>query len=118
MDTTSGEEYRGEFRRHFRSGDFEVIRSIGEMMRSEFGDSIDAHPGGTGSEAGAINRAFRMAAWVILGDDSPGDATSARLTWTLRRMALDRLDGLGVSGPQAESMLAMEPCLATAGSPT
>ena len=35
-------------------------------MRAEFGDSIDAHPGGVGTEAGEVNRAFRMAAYAIL----------------------------------------------------
>jgi len=43
-----------------------LIQGIAEALREEFGDSIDAHPGGTGNEAGVVNRAFRAAAMRIL----------------------------------------------------
>ena len=42
--------------------------ALAEMLRAEFGIGIDAHSGGVGAEAGAVNRAFRTVAAVVLGD--------------------------------------------------
>lgn len=92
--------------------EFRMILEIAGAMRSEFGVAIDAHPGGVGSEAGVVNRAFLTAVGVILGDvASPGDDPAAVLTWALRRTALLRLDELGVSEQQAEALLVMVPAL-------
>ena len=91
MDSMHEGDDREGFRRHVRSADFETIRVIAETMRAEFGDSIDAHPGGVGSEAGVVNRAFRMATYAILkGAGSPGAEPAVR-TWALRQVALGRL---------------------------
>ena len=109
-----GDDREG-FRRHIRSAYFQTIRLIAETMRSEFGDAIDAHPGGVGTEAGAINRAFRMTASVILKEaDSPEVDRAAVRTWVLRQVALGRLCAHGVSGPPAEVLLDLEPDLGDA----
>ena len=42
------------------------VLAIAEALRDEFGVSIDAHPGGDGIEAGAVNRAFRVMVRVIV----------------------------------------------------
>lgn len=92
-----------------------TIRMIAETMRSEFGYAIDAHPGGVGTEAGAINRAFRMAAWVILKEaGSPEDDLAGVRVRVLRQVALGRLHELGLIGPRAEAMLDLEPGLGDA----
>jgi hypothetical protein len=89
-----------------------MVQEIAGAMRAEFGVSIDAHPGGVGVEAGAVNRAFRAAVEVILGGTiSPSDDPDSGVTWILRRTALRRLEELCVSGPQAEALLVMEPSL-------
>jgi len=91
-----------------------TIQMIAETMRSEFGDSIDAHPGGVGVEAGTINRALRMAAWVILKEAGSTDGDPGVRTWVLRQVALGRLHELGVVGPRAEGLLDLEPGLGDA----
>jgi hypothetical protein len=92
--------------------EFSMVQEIAGAMRAEFGVAIDAHPGGVGVEAGAVNRAFRAAVEVILGGTiSPIDDPDSVVTWILRRTALRRLEELGVSGPQAEALLVMEPTL-------
>ena len=114
MDSMHEGDDREGFRRQVRSADYESIRLIAEAMRAEFGDSIDAHPGGVGSEAGAINRAFRMANYAILkGAGSQKDEPEV-WTWALRQVALGRLCDLGLSGPPAEGLLDLEPGLGDA----
>ena len=114
MASTNEGDDQERFRRHVRSSDFETIRMIAEAMREEFGDSIDAHPGGVGSEAGVVNRAFRTAAYVILKRaGSLGDEPAVR-TWAVRQVALGRLCDLGLVGPRAERLLGLEPGLGDA----
>lgn len=115
MGSTNERDDRGKFRRHVRSADFEVIRMIAETMRSEFGGSIDAHPGGVGHEAGAINRAFRMTAYAILkGAGSLEDDLAGVRMRLLRQVALGRLQELGVESTQAVRLLDQEPKLGEA----
>ncbi len=84
-------------------------------MRLEFGEAIDAHPGGVGTEAGVVNRAFRLATYAILkGAGSLEDEPAAVLGWVLRHVALGRLHELGVVGPRAEGLLDLEPGLGDA----
>jgi hypothetical protein len=91
---------------------YSIVLAIAKALREEFGVQIDAHPGGVGSEAGTVNRAFRTAAGVILGSVvSTEDDLAAVLTWMLRRTAMRRLVELGVVGPRAEALLVMEPSL-------
>ncbi|MDB5350086.1 MAG: hypothetical protein JWN86_1333 [Planctomycetota bacterium] len=112
MDSMQGAADRETFRRHVRSADFQTIQVIAEAMRSEFGEEIDAHPGGPGVRAGAMNRALRIAAWVILKEagsleDDEADVQMA----VLRQVALGRLHELGLFGPPAEVLVASEPNL-------
>ncbi len=114
MDSTNEGDDREWFRRHVRSGDFEVIQVIAETMRLEFGDSIDAHPGGIRVEAGVVNRAFRMAAWVILKEAESLEDEPGVQIWVLRQVALGRLWEHGVLGETAERLLDLEPGLSDA----
>ena len=85
---------------------------IAEALREEFGVSIDAHPGGEGTEAGSVNRAFRAAAKVIVADvTTEGDDPATVLTHVLRQAALLRLSALGVRIEQAEVLVSSEPKL-------
>jgi hypothetical protein len=65
--------------------EFRFIPKLAEALRDEFGVAIDAHPGGVGSEAGAINRTYRASARVVLGElVRPDDDPAAVLTRVLR----------------------------------
>ena len=90
-------------------GEFEAlgcVQRLAEALRDEFGVGIDAHPGGGGNGAGAVNRAFVAAARVILAhcEWSEGD-----LTDVIRRVALLRLSALGISTDQAVRLGSSEP---------
>jgi hypothetical protein len=101
----------GQFQDGAWDHEFRIVLALAKALREEFGVGIDAHPGGIGSEAGVVNRAFRAVARVILGAaTSPGDP-AAVLTWALWQTALRRLHELGVSGRQAEALLGMEASL-------
>jgi hypothetical protein len=115
MDSTNeGDEPQG-FQRHHWLSALSTIQMIAETMRAEFGVSIDAHPGGVGVEAGTMNRALRISAWVILVDaGNEGDDSFAVQGWVLRQVALGRLYDLGLIGPRAESLLDQEPKLGDA----
>ena len=92
-----------------------LILGIAEALRAEFGDSIDAHPGGLGSEAGVVNRAFRAAATRILKTIVPiGEDLDDVVTFVLRRSALLRLSEVGVDGGRAAALLDSEPGLGDA----
>jgi hypothetical protein len=98
-----------------RTAEVALILGIAEALREEFGESIDAHPGGVGSEAGTVNRALRavtrrvLKAIVPLEEDLP-----AVVTCVLREAALHRLSALGVQDRRAEMLLDMEPALGDA----
>ena len=70
----------GECRTEFRT-----IQSLAQTLRQEFGVSINAHPGGVGTEAGAINRAFRAAVRVVLEGHTPPCDLSNSQTRALRQ---------------------------------
>ena len=92
-----------------------LILGIAEALRAEFGVTIDAHPGGKGSEAGVVNRAFRVTARRILGTVVPiGEELDDVVTCVLRRSALLRLGEVGVDGVQAAGLLVSEPGLGDA----
>jgi hypothetical protein len=88
---------------------------IAGALRDEFGQAIDAHPGGVGVEAGSVNRAFRTAVRVIVGDGTADGADLATsLTNLLRQTALRWLAELGVRPEQAEVLVSSEPKLGDA----
>gem|GEM_PF-4331671 len=89
-----------------------AVVAVAEALRREFVVSIDAHPGGEGNEAGIVNRAFRAAVRVILGNVvSPGDDPDAVLTWVLRQAAVRRLTKLGVEVERGTRLIDPEPKL-------
>jgi hypothetical protein len=93
----------------------EKLRSvllIAEALREEFGISVDAHPGGDGIEAGSVNRAFRAAARVIVGEVTREEDDPAIIrTHLLREVALRWLAELGVGPEHAEVLVCSEPNL-------
>jgi hypothetical protein len=92
-----------------------LVLLIAGALRDEFGEGIDAHPGGVGNEAGDVNRAFRTVVRVIVGDVTPGGADPAiTLTQLLREVALRHLAELGVRPEQAEVLVSSEPKLGDA----
>ncbi len=106
-----GDELR-EVEGYEATPEFQMVLAVAEALRAEFGVTIDAHPGGEGSEAGVVNRSFQATARVILaGAVSPMDDLAAVQSWALRRAALLRLAEFGMDGGRAEGLLAMEPGL-------
>jgi hypothetical protein len=94
-----------------RSVEIQTILEIAEALRKEFGVGIDAHPGGKGNEAGAINRAFRAAIGVLLGEVIPPDELSRAMARMLKEAAQRRLAETDVAGGSAERVLDSEPGL-------
>ena len=98
-----------------RTAEVALILGITESLREEFGEDIDAHPGGIGSEAGTVNRALRAVATRILKPIvTPKEDLPGVVTWVLRVAALHRVSELGVQGLEAEMLLDMEPTLGNA----
>jgi hypothetical protein len=89
-----------------------LVLLIARALREEFGEGIDAHPGGVGNEAGDVNRAFRTAVRVIIGEaTSDGADPAIFLTHLLREAAVRRLVELGVQTENAEDLVSVEPTL-------
>src|SRR4051812_12178890 len=102
MDTMEERDDREGDKGQVRSVSYNTILALAKALRSEFGNAIDAHPGGIGTEAGAINRAFRLVACVILKEaGSLEDDQAGVMGWVLRQVALGRLEELGVVGSRA-----------------
>lgn len=91
--------------------EFRLILGIAGALREEFGVGIDAHPGGEDTEAGPVNRAFRGAVRVLLGEYIPPDKMSGAMARMLRGAALRRLAELDVARDAAERVLVSEPNL-------
>lgn len=92
--------------------EFRLILGIAGALREEFGVGIDSHPGGKGTEAGVVNRAYRAAARrIVLTIVTPLNDVPLVLTWTLRQAALRRLTEHGVDESQAEALFDQEPSL-------
>ena len=97
------EAYRG-------TAEFRLILAIAETWREEFGAGIDAQPGGIGTEAGQINRAFQETAWCILRGIAPCEADlPALVTWVLMQAARQRLETAGIPISVVENLVGSEP---------
>lgn len=89
-----------------------LVLLIAGALREEFGEGIDAHPGGVGNEAGHVNRAFRTAVRVFVGDVIPdGAAPAVIMSHLLREAAVRRLVEVGVQTETAEDLVSVEPTL-------
>ena len=98
--------------RYEQTVEVRLILEIAQSVRDEFGVTIDAHPGGKGSEAGVVNRAFRAAASRLLMTIVPaGEDMEGVETWAFRHAALRRLGVAGIAEEQARSLLNSEPRL-------
>ena len=98
-----------------RTVEFSLVLGIAQAIREELGADVDAHPGGPGTEAGQVNRAYRVMARRIFGtivpprEDLPGV-----VSWALRQAARRRLIEARISGPTIESLLDAGPGLGDA----
>ncbi len=98
-----------------RTAEFRIILGIAGAIRAEFGADVDAHPGGPGTEAGQVNRAYRaMARRIIRTIVPPREDLPGLVTWTLRQAARRRLIEARLPGPTIESLLDAEPRLGDA----
>ncbi len=88
-----------------------MVVLIAEALREEFGVGIDAQPGGIGTEAGSVNRAFLVAARVVVVEVVSEDDPATVLTHVLQQAALRRLAELGVRMEDAEVLVSSEPKL-------
>jgi hypothetical protein len=112
MDPTYKGDDPTRFDAYEHTAEFQVVLAVAEALREEFGITIDAHPGGEGTEAGVVNRALRAAARRILqGTVTPPEDLPLVLTWALRRAALRRLVEHGVDEGRAEGLIDLEPGL-------
>jgi len=91
-----------------RTIEFRLILGIARALREEFGVGIDSHPGGEGNEAGTVNRAYRAAVNVIVGEVVPSDEMPGAMTRMLRGATLRRLAELDVARYTAERVLDSE----------
>jgi hypothetical protein len=92
-----------------------LVLLIARALRDEFGEAIDAHPGGIGNEAGDVNRAFRTAVRAIVGDFiADGDDPAIILTHLLREAAVRRLVEVGIRSNEADVLTSSEPKLGDA----
>ena len=92
-----------------------LVALIAGALRDEFGEGIDAQPGGVGVEAGNVNRAFRVMARTIVAEVAPDGADPAIiLTQLLRQTELRWLAELGARPEQNEVLISSEPNLGEA----
>lgn len=82
-----------------------LILTLAEALRAEFGVSVDAHPGGEDNKAGVVNRAFMAAVRVILAPVVSQAERDATTTSLLRRAARHRLEAIGVVAEVAARLL-------------
>jgi hypothetical protein len=90
---------------------FALIEAIAANLRAELGVPIEEQPGlHDASEAGQVNRAFRVLARAILrtiaaeGEDLPG-----LVSWALARLARRRLESGGLDTREVDHLLGLEP---------
>lgn len=92
-----------------------LVVMIAEALRDQFGEEIDAHPGGERVEAGSVNRAFRaVVRSIVVGDKADAERSTTILTSLLREAALRRLLELSIAPDQAADLLSSEPALGDA----
>jgi hypothetical protein len=98
---------------HTRVVVIHLVKRLAADWRAEFGADVDAHPGGPGSEAGQLNRAYRATARCLCREIA-GPETSGLATEALALSAAKRLAATGLRGASAESLLNFEPQLGDA----
>ena len=90
-----------------RTAEFGLVLALARGLREELGAEIEEQPGGPDpATAGQANRAFRVAAGLILAPVVPpgGDALTLR-SWALARAAGWRLAAEGLAGRDARRLL-------------
>ena len=103
------------FDAHGRTAEFRIVLGIAGAIREEFGADVDAHPGGTGTEAGQVNRAYRAAARRILRSIvPPRESLPGLVSWALRQAARRRFIEARLPGPTIAALLDAEPTLGDA----
>jgi hypothetical protein len=93
------------------SGECRLIQEIAEALRAEIGPEMEDQPGFRDpAEAGQVNRAFCiMARYVLQTTLTPGETVAERVTSVLFQAARERLELGGLTAPQTQQILQMEP---------
>ncbi len=98
-----------------RTVEFRIVLGIAAALREEFGADVDAHPGGPGTEAGQVNRAYQVVARIALkAIDPPREYLPGLVSWALRQAARRRFIGDRLPGAVIEALLDAEPALGDA----
>jgi hypothetical protein len=94
-----------------RTDEFTLIESIAIALRAELGAEIEEQPGYRDpTQAGQVNRAFRIMAEIILRAIAiPQEDLEALTNWALGRLARRRLEAEPLDLPELEYLLAYEP---------
>ena len=90
--------------------EFALIEAIAAALRVELGVAIEEHPGfHDPSEAGQVNRAFRVMARTILGTIVPSvEDQEALLSFVLGRLARRRLEAGLLDTHEVDHLLGLE----------
>ncbi len=93
-----------------QTGEFALIEAIATALRDELGVAIEEQPGlKNPSEAGQVNRAFRVVARTILRTIAVADEDlSALLSRVLDRLARRRLDAGLLDPHEVDDLLGLE----------
>ena len=93
-----------------QTGEFALIEAIAAALRDELGVSIEEQPGfHDPSEAGQVNRAFRVMATTILRTIAPaGEDLPALLSQVLGRLARRRLEAGLLDSHEVDHLLDLE----------
>ncbi len=98
-----------------RTVEFSIVLGIAAALREEFGADVDAHPGGPGTEAGQVNRAYQVVARIALkAIDPPRAYLPGLVSWALRQAARRRFIEARLPGAVIEALLDAEPGLGDA----
>jgi hypothetical protein len=94
-----------------RTNEFALIEAIATALRAELGAAIEEQPGYRDpTQAGQVNRAFRVVAGIILRTIAmPREDLGALTNRALARLARRRLEAELLNLPEIEYLLAYEP---------
>ena len=93
-----------------RTAEFALIEAIAAALRDELGVPIEEQPGfDDPSDAGQVNRAFRVMARTVLRPIAEtGKNLPALLGWVLTRLARRRLEAGGLDDREVGHLLGLE----------
>ncbi len=93
-----------------QTGEFALIEAIAAALRDELGIAMEQQPGFRDpSEAGQVNRAFRVVARTILRTIAlPGEHLPTLLSHVLGRLTRRRLEAGSLDAREVDHLIALE----------